>query len=83
VVVRRELLRGLGRLNATTTVLQRARLADPSGGMWEAADQRSAFAQVDGFAIVDRVTRADRPAPDEWSQRRGLGASAGQYAKPS
>jgi hypothetical protein len=38
VVVRRELLRGLGRLNATTTVLQRARLADPLSGMWEAAD---------------------------------------------
>jgi predicted N-acetyltransferase YhbS len=38
VVVRRELLRGLERLNATTTVLQRARLADPRGGMWEAAD---------------------------------------------
>ncbi len=29
---------GLQRLNATTTVLQRARLADPLGGMWEAAD---------------------------------------------
>jgi predicted N-acetyltransferase YhbS len=38
VVVRRELLRGLGRLNAATTVLQRARRADPLGGMWEAAD---------------------------------------------
>jgi len=38
VVVRRELLRGLGRLNATTAVLQRARLAHPLGGMWEAAD---------------------------------------------
>ena len=38
MVVRRELLRGLERLNATTTVLQRARLADPLGGMWEAAD---------------------------------------------
>ena len=38
VVVRRELLRGLKRLNATTTVLQRARLADPLTGMWEAAD---------------------------------------------
>ena len=36
--MRRELLRGLGRLNATTTVLQRARLADPLFGMWEAAD---------------------------------------------
>lgn len=38
MVVRRELLRGLDRLNATTTVLQRARQADPLGGMWEAAD---------------------------------------------
>jgi predicted N-acetyltransferase YhbS len=38
VVVRHELLSGLERLNATTTVLQRARLADPLGGMWEAAD---------------------------------------------
>jgi predicted N-acetyltransferase YhbS len=38
MAVRRELLRGLGRLNATTTVLQRARLADPLAGMWEAAD---------------------------------------------
>jgi GNAT superfamily N-acetyltransferase len=38
VVVRRELLRGLERLDATTTVLHRARVADPLGGMWEAAD---------------------------------------------
>jgi GNAT superfamily N-acetyltransferase len=38
VVVRRELIQGLERLNATTTVLQRARLADPLSGMWEAAD---------------------------------------------
>src|SRR3954447_5494752 len=38
MVVRRELLRGLERLHATTTVLQRARLADPLSGMWEAAD---------------------------------------------
>ena len=36
--VRRELLRGVGRLEATTKVLQRARLADPLGGMWEASD---------------------------------------------
>jgi GNAT superfamily N-acetyltransferase len=36
--VRRELLRGLERLDATTAVLQRARRADPLGGMWEAAD---------------------------------------------
>jgi predicted N-acetyltransferase YhbS len=38
MVVRRELMRGLERLNATTTILQRARLADPLRGMWEAAD---------------------------------------------
>lgn len=38
MVVRREMLRGLERLNATTTVLQRARLADPLAGMWESAD---------------------------------------------
>src|ERR1700722_9564805 len=33
-----ELLAGLERLHATSAVLQRARLADPLGGMWEAAD---------------------------------------------
>jgi predicted N-acetyltransferase YhbS len=38
MVVRRELLRGLERLNATSIVLQRARRDDPIGGMWEAAD---------------------------------------------
>lgn len=38
VVLRREMLRGLERLDATTAVLQRARLARPSGDMWEAAD---------------------------------------------
>ncbi len=36
--VRSDLLRGLERLNATATVLQRARLADPLAGMWDAAD---------------------------------------------
>ncbi|MHB1508263.1 MAG: GNAT family N-acetyltransferase [Acidimicrobiales bacterium] len=36
--VRREMLGSLKRLEATSTVLQRARLADPLGGMWEAAD---------------------------------------------
>ena len=38
VGLRMELLSGLDRLDATTRVLQRARLADPVGGMWEAAD---------------------------------------------
>lgn len=36
--VRREGLRGLRRLDATSAVLQRARLAGPPGEMWEAAD---------------------------------------------
>ena len=36
--MRRELLRGLARLNATTRILQRARIDDPNNGMWEAAD---------------------------------------------
>jgi predicted N-acetyltransferase YhbS len=36
--MRRELLLGLERLHATSTVLQRARAADPLRGMWEAAD---------------------------------------------
>jgi predicted N-acetyltransferase YhbS len=38
VVVRRKPLQGAERLRATTTVLQRARLADPFRGMWEASD---------------------------------------------
>ncbi len=36
--MRRELLRGLERMNATTIVLQRSRQVDPFHGMWEAAD---------------------------------------------
>src|SRR5829696_4033082 len=38
MIVRRELRWGLSRLNATTAVLQRARLVDPLRGMWEAGD---------------------------------------------
>jgi predicted N-acetyltransferase YhbS len=34
-----------------------------SGTAWMDADQRPQVAQVDGFAIVDRVTRANRPHP--------------------
>lgn len=34
-----------------------------SGTAWIDADQRPPIAQVDGFAIVDRVTRADRSHP--------------------
>jgi GNAT superfamily N-acetyltransferase len=34
-----------------------------SGTAWMDAGQRPPVAQVDGFAIVDRVTRADRPHP--------------------
>jgi GNAT superfamily N-acetyltransferase len=38
MVLRRELLGGLDRLRATTAILQRARLADPFHGFWEASD---------------------------------------------
>ena len=34
-----------------------------SGTAWMDADRRSPVTQVDGFAIVDRVTRAERPHP--------------------
>jgi GNAT superfamily N-acetyltransferase len=34
-----------------------------SGTAWMDADQRPPVPQVDGFAIVDRVVRADRPHP--------------------
>ena len=38
VAARFELLRSLDRLDATTIVLQRARLAHSTAGVWEAAD---------------------------------------------
>jgi predicted N-acetyltransferase YhbS len=34
-----------------------------SGTTWMDTDQRAAVANVDGFAVVDRVARADRPHP--------------------
>jgi GNAT superfamily N-acetyltransferase len=34
-----------------------------SGTAWMSADQRPPVAQVNGFVIVDRVARADRPHP--------------------
>ena len=40
-----------------------------SGTSWMDADQRPPVAQVDGFAIVDRVTRGGSSAPDDRSQR--------------
>ena len=36
---------------------------ESSGTAWMDADQRPPVAQVDGFRIVDRVARADRPHP--------------------
>jgi predicted N-acetyltransferase YhbS len=36
---------------------------ESSGTSWMDADQRPPLAPVDGFAIVDRLTRADRPHP--------------------
>ena len=71
MVVRRELLRGLGRLDATTTVLQRARRADPLGGMWEAAD-------VQWWWRRPRVT--DELALPVWFDEVGPVAAAGLTA---
>jgi predicted N-acetyltransferase YhbS len=71
VVVRRELLRGLARLNATTTVLQRARQADPLVGMWEAAD-------VQWWWRRPRAT--DELALPVWSDEAGPVAAAGLTA---
>ena len=69
--MRRELLRGLTRLNATTTVLQRARRADPLGGMWEAAD-------VQWWWRRPRVT--DELALPVWFDETGPVAAAGLTA---
>jgi GNAT superfamily N-acetyltransferase len=71
VVVRRELLRGVRRLEATTTVLQRARQADPLGGMWEAAD-------VQWWWRRPRVT--DELALPVWFDEGGPVAAAGLTA---
>lgn len=68
MVVRRELLAGLERLQATTTVLQRARLADPLAGMWEAAD-------VQWWWRRPRVT--DELALPVWFDEVGPVAAAG------
>lgn len=65
------MLRGLVRLNATTTVLQRARLADPMGGMWEAAD-------VQWWWRRPRAT--DALALPVWFDEEGPVASAGLTA---
>lgn len=69
--VRRELLRGLERLDATTAVLQRARQADPIGGMWEAAD-------VQWWWRRRRVT--DELALPVWFDESGPVAAAGLTA---
>ena len=71
--MRRELLRGLERLHATTTVLQRARRVDPHFGMWEAAD-------------VQWWWRLPRPTDDlalpVWFDESGPAAAAGLTAWP-
>ena len=71
MTVRRELLRGLPRLEATTRVLQRARLADPMAGMWEAAD-------VQWWWRRPRVT--DELALPVWFDDDGPVAAAGLTA---
>ena len=69
--MRRELMRGLRRLNATTTVLQRARLSDPLVGMWEAAD-------VQWWWRRPRAT--DELALPVWFDEVGPAAAAGLTA---
>ncbi len=71
MIVRRELLHGLERLQATTTVLQRARRADPLAGMWEAAD-------VQWWWRRPRVT--DDVALPVWFDESGPVAAAGLTA---
>ncbi len=71
MVVRRELMRGLERLNATTAVLQRARRADPLRGMWEAAD-------VQWWWRLPRAT--DDLALPVWFDETGPVAAAGLSA---
>jgi predicted N-acetyltransferase YhbS len=71
VVLRRELLLGLARLNATTTVLQRARLADPRAGMWEAADVQWWWR---------RLRATDEMALPVWFDQLGPVAAAGLTA---
>lgn len=65
------MLGGLERLQATTTVLQRARLADPMSGMWEAADVQWSWARP-------RVT--DELALPVWFDDAGPVAAAGLTA---
>ena len=71
MVVRRELMRGLPRLSATTAVLQRARLADPLGGMWEAADVQWWWR---------RARETDELALPVWFDEAGPVAAAGLTA---
>jgi predicted N-acetyltransferase YhbS len=71
MVVRRELLRGLERLNATTIVLQRARRADPRGGIWESSDAQWWWRRP-------RVT--DELALPVWFDEAGPVAAAGLTA---
>lgn len=71
MTVRRELLRGIERMSAATTVLQRARLADPLAGMWEAAD-------VQWWWRQSRAT--DEVALAVWFDELGPVAAAGLTA---
>jgi GNAT superfamily N-acetyltransferase len=62
------MLRGLERINATTIVLQRARLADPLRGFWEAADVQWWWA---------RPRASDELALPVWFDDAGPVAAAG------
>jgi GNAT superfamily N-acetyltransferase len=69
--VRRELLAGVERLAATSEVLQRARLADPLAGMWEAADVQWWWG---------RVRATDELALPAWFDEVGPVAAVGLLA---
>ncbi len=72
MTVRRDLLRGVARLDATTMVLQRARQVDDLRGMWEGAD-------VQWWWRRPRLT--DELALPVWFDENGPVAAAGLTAE--
>src|SRR3954447_24062126 len=57
------MLRGVERLDATTSLLQRARLADPLAGMWEAADVQWWWRQPQESDQVEQLFWLDDDGP--------------------
>ena len=73
--MKQQLARGLEHLRATTAVLQRARLADAGGGIWEAADLHwwwrtpRASDDIDKPVWIDEVGPVAAVALTEWPGR--------------